>query len=179
MAAAVDGYVVRKCAAGSAIPAHLRVALCNAAAAEAGWILPSQRPYGSAGELAKHVCPEHGPGVDVVVVCGADKLKGSGHGKGKGKGGGAFGAKNTGGGHAKVYVGRGDGADDGALPPSAAVRPGLSSTLVRTRLLARPGMRTVRVLAAEGLLSAAVVREAEARVAELQAGAPALFGGRG
>eukprot|EP00037_Helgoeca_nana_P009122 m.80246 g.80246 ORF g.80246 m.80246 type:complete len:294 (+) comp19362_c0_seq1:353-1234(+) len=170
-AVATAGYVNHKCkgeSAGEAIPVSDRLALCNAVAAATKWIAPTDKPYGSANELAKSLVFKD-PTLETVIVGGSDKLK-SGR---KQKRIGAAAAHQKKKVATKMYVCRGD--QHGSAGVLKAVMPGLSSTAIRNRLRVAPGITTVRAMMAEGTLPVAVGLEIEARIGTLRATTPKLF----
>eukprot|EP00035_Acanthoeca_spectabilis_P027222 m.465785 g.465785 ORF g.465785 m.465785 type:complete len:265 (+) comp24574_c0_seq1:132-926(+) len=161
-AVAPDGYVRRKC--DDAIPAEHRIAMCNALSATHDWLVPTDRPFGSAGALAATITRMN-PTLETVIVGGSDKLKGrtpkEHQARSKGR-------------TEKMYVSRGDvGTDGGVLKP---VKAGLSSTVVRKRLRDAPGLKTMKLLAEEGLIALEVTRYVEENLLALRETCPILFG---
>jgi hypothetical protein len=73
LAAAPDGYVRTKLA-DQAMKTRHRLAMCNLALREHGWLLPCDRPYGSALDCGLHRRPREG--VRILVVLGADRAMG-------------------------------------------------------------------------------------------------------
>ena len=187
LAVAHDAHVRQKCK-DQAIPARWRIAFCNAAASEVegGWLFANcERVHGSAHEMAKRVLAgREREKVVTMIVCGSDKLKShaaAGGGKGKRK----FRKKKNKTRHndtlvaQKLYFSRDGGVKGkpgGVL--LGAVCPGLSSSVVRERLVASPGVATVRKVVGEKMLSKAVGDVIEANSAELARAVPVLFNGK-
>ena len=166
MAIATDGYVRHK-GRDWAIPAVHRIAMCNAASAESGWLCTTKKVYGSAQQLA-YEYKKYDPNVVVVHAKGGDK------GRNRRKKNKSTGNKCK---DIEFFVARGAGADkNGSNAMLSAVKPGLSSTAVREHLLKHPGEPGVRELVERGWLSAAVAEVMITRASVLRTEVPRLFG---
>lgn len=159
LAVSTDDWVVKKKGKEQSIPFEDRMKMCLLAVNDNGknsWIRVPGKPYWSAGKLFRDVIPNY-KGATGFYVQGEDKYNG-------GKEPSAYGKMKI------IYVSRG-----GEGPFLEAVRPDLSSTVIRKRLLEKPGIETINKLVEEDLLIYSVAKYMIENFERMHEKVPAMF----
>ena len=157
-AVSTDDWVIKKKGKNQAIPFKNRMEMCQAAidGEKKSWIQVPDKPYWSAGKLFRDVISNY-KGATGFYVQGEDKYKGGNEAS-------AYGKMKI------IYVSRG-----GEGPFLDAVRPELSSTVIRERLLEKPGVDTINKLMEEDLLIPSVGQYMISHQTDLHLKVPAMF----
>lgn len=163
LAVSTDEWVEKTKGKEQAIPFEYRMRMCREAVKEvaprddkktSSWIQVPDQPYWSAPKLFGDVNKIHR--AMGFFVLGEDKFK-SGYG----------GINNS---HKFIYISRG-----GKGPFLEAVKPGLSSTVIRKKLLEKPGIDTINKLVEEELLIKSVGQYMIENIDELHKKVASMF----
>ncbi|QKF94740.1 cytidyltransferase-like protein [Fadolivirus algeromassiliense] len=119
------------------------------------WIRVSSTPYWSAYRLYRDIVKTH-KNIKGFIVSGEDKYDET-------KSSSSYGLES-------IYISRG-----GDGPYLKAVRPGLSSTQIRNKLLKNPGIDTINTMVLEGILLSSIGKYMKDNIEQLHKELPLMF----
>jgi hypothetical protein len=150
---------VRKKNATQAIPAYHRIKMCQTAVNEKDstkWIQVGSEPSWSALKCAQSII-DMSSNIKIAIVCGEDKFKSFDRNKND---------------ILSICVSRSSNIYGGML---TAVKPGLSSTKIRNRLISNYGISAIDSLVDDGNINKSVGKYIKDNIADLRRCVPLLF----
>lgn len=158
LAVSPDQWVMKK-SGDQAIPARHRIKMCQAAVNEKDatkWIRVENDPSWSALKCAQRII-DPSSGIKIAIVCGEDKFRGSDR------------KKND---VLSICISRSSNMYGGML---GAVKPGLSSTIIRDKLINDRGITTIESLINDGYINKSVGTYMKDNIVDLCRCVPFLF----